>query len=101
MMVKLRRRRFRVDRNKGIQAVVSGTMLQNQVLTDMGELLQQFRQRWYVATTVKKKATWLDSALNPNGQGILHATFQTDDLDAFDYDCDEAPSASAILMAKL
>ncbi|GKD89540.1 retrovirus-related pol polyprotein from transposon TNT 1-94 [Tanacetum coccineum] len=29
------------------------------------------------------------------------AVFQTDDLDAFDYDCDEAPSASAVLMAKL
>ncbi|GJW94760.1 hypothetical protein Tco_0174432 [Tanacetum coccineum] len=29
------------------------------------------------------------------------AIFQTDDLDAFDLDCDEAPSASAVLMAKL
>ncbi|GKB52033.1 hypothetical protein Tco_0902786 [Tanacetum coccineum] len=29
------------------------------------------------------------------------AAFQTDDLDAFDSDCDEAPTASAILMAKL
>ncbi|GJY87384.1 hypothetical protein Tco_0502012 [Tanacetum coccineum] len=29
------------------------------------------------------------------------ATFQTDDLDAFDSDCDEAPSASVVLMAKL
>ncbi|GKA77294.1 hypothetical protein Tco_0783755 [Tanacetum coccineum] len=29
------------------------------------------------------------------------AIFQTDDLDAFDSDCDEAPSASAILMANL
>ncbi|GJV62379.1 retrovirus-related pol polyprotein from transposon TNT 1-94 [Tanacetum coccineum] len=28
-------------------------------------------------------------------------TFQTDDLDAFDSDCDEAPSASAVLMAKI
>ncbi|GJZ96512.1 hypothetical protein Tco_0668846 [Tanacetum coccineum] len=27
--------------------------------------------------------------------------FQTDDLDVFDSDCDEAPSASAVLMAKL
>nr|GEW23931.1 hypothetical protein [Tanacetum cinerariifolium]GEW91424.1 hypothetical protein [Tanacetum cinerariifolium] len=29
------------------------------------------------------------------------ATFQTDDLDAFNFDCDKAPSASAVLMAKL
>ncbi|GKA04029.1 hypothetical protein Tco_0676810 [Tanacetum coccineum] len=28
-------------------------------------------------------------------------TFQPDDLDAFDSDCDEAPSASTVLMAKL
>ncbi|GKA97106.1 hypothetical protein Tco_0825000 [Tanacetum coccineum] len=29
------------------------------------------------------------------------ATFQTDVLDAFDSDCDEAPSAKAVLMANL
>ncbi|GKD06120.1 hypothetical protein Tco_1181094 [Tanacetum coccineum] len=29
------------------------------------------------------------------------AIFETNDLDAFDSDCDEAPSASAVLMAKL
>ncbi|GJT69077.1 hypothetical protein Tco_1028363 [Tanacetum coccineum] len=30
-----------------------------------------------------------------------NATFQTDDLDAFDSDCDEVPSAKAVLMANL
>ncbi|GJT95575.1 hypothetical protein Tco_1091093 [Tanacetum coccineum] len=30
-----------------------------------------------------------------------NATFQTDDLDAFDSDCDEAPGAKAVLMANL
>ncbi|GJX92039.1 hypothetical protein Tco_0345365 [Tanacetum coccineum] len=30
-----------------------------------------------------------------------NAAFQTDDLDAFDSDCDEAPSARAVLMANL
>ncbi|GKA49978.1 hypothetical protein Tco_0743051 [Tanacetum coccineum] len=29
------------------------------------------------------------------------AAFQTDDLDAFDSDCDDAPSAKAVLMANL
>ncbi|GKE02805.1 hypothetical protein Tco_1390788, partial [Tanacetum coccineum] len=29
------------------------------------------------------------------------AIFQTDDLDSFDSNCDEAPSASAVVMAKL
>ncbi|GJZ82272.1 retrovirus-related pol polyprotein from transposon TNT 1-94 [Tanacetum coccineum] len=32
---------------------------------------------------------------------VTTTAFQTDDLDAFDYDCDEAPSASVVLMAKL
>ncbi|GJT84068.1 hypothetical protein Tco_1058410 [Tanacetum coccineum] len=39
------------------------------------------------------------------GQGsqelTTQAIFQTDDLDAFDSNCDEAPSASVVLMAKL
>nr|GEV00771.1 hypothetical protein [Tanacetum cinerariifolium] len=29
------------------------------------------------------------------------AAFQTDDLDAFDYDCDERPTTKAVLMANL
>nr|GEZ98998.1 hypothetical protein [Tanacetum cinerariifolium] len=37
--------------------------------------------------------TWTTMAVN--------ATFQTDDLDAFDLDCDEAPSVRAVLMANL
>ncbi|GKB38145.1 hypothetical protein Tco_0883087 [Tanacetum coccineum] len=32
---------------------------------------------------------------------LLAQALKTDDLDAFDSDCDEAPSASALLMAKL
>ncbi|GJX11142.1 retrovirus-related pol polyprotein from transposon TNT 1-94 [Tanacetum coccineum] len=32
---------------------------------------------------------------------VTIVAFQTDDLDAFDSDCDEAPSANAVLMAKL
>ncbi|GKD43333.1 hypothetical protein Tco_1267978 [Tanacetum coccineum] len=77
------------------------------------------RQRLFGATTVRRKATWQDSVPNLKGLRIQHdnedtvttgqqsqeiptlAAFQTDDLDAFDFDCDEAPTASAILMAKL
>nr|GEV79641.1 hypothetical protein [Tanacetum cinerariifolium] len=33
-------------------------------------------------------------------EGTTTAIFQTDDLDVFDSDCDEAPLASAVLMAK-
>ncbi|GJV05231.1 hypothetical protein Tco_1338800 [Tanacetum coccineum] len=98
-MVELRCKRFRGDSLRGMQAVVQGVMLQE--LIKIGELIQQARQRLFVATTIKKKATWQDSVPNQKGQEILHATFQTDDLDAFDSDCDEAPSASVVLMAKL
>ncbi|GJX07637.1 hypothetical protein Tco_0195569 [Tanacetum coccineum] len=38
----------------------------------------------------------------PNTQTLpTTAIFKTDDLDAFDSDCDEAPSTRAVLMAKL
>ncbi|GKA57154.1 hypothetical protein Tco_0756342, partial [Tanacetum coccineum] len=38
----------------------------------------------------------------PNTQTLpTTAIFQTDDIDAFNSDCDEAPSTSAVLMAKL
>ncbi|GKA55027.1 hypothetical protein Tco_0753976 [Tanacetum coccineum] len=41
-------------------------------------------------------------AIGQDTQALTTATiFQTDYLDAFDSDCDEAPSASAVLMAKL
>nr|GEV57584.1 hypothetical protein [Tanacetum cinerariifolium] len=36
-----------------------------------------------------------------NQATIQDVAFQTDDLDAFGYDCDEAPSASVVLMAEL
>ncbi|GJY98990.1 hypothetical protein Tco_0516420 [Tanacetum coccineum] len=40
--------------------------------------------------------------LGPDTQALTTTViFQTDDLDAFDLDCDKAPSASAVLMAKL
>ncbi|GJZ31665.1 hypothetical protein Tco_0576712 [Tanacetum coccineum] len=103
-------------------------------------------KRLFVATIVKRKATWQDSALNPKRprnyawfkekamfaealeSGMVldeeqiaflaynedtvttiqlsqeiptPVAFQIDDLDAFDSDCDEAPSASVVLMAEL
>ncbi|GKB99842.1 hypothetical protein Tco_0985979 [Tanacetum coccineum] len=59
--------------------------------TESGEL------RIYAAITVKRQAKWQDSS-----QEIpTPTTFQTDDLDAFDSDCDEAPSTSVVLMSML
>ncbi|GKF64234.1 putative ribonuclease H-like domain-containing protein [Tanacetum coccineum] len=45
----------------------------------------------------------LGVAQGPDTQTTLpiNAAFQTDDLDAFDSDCDEAPSTRAVLMANL
>ncbi|GKE19309.1 hypothetical protein Tco_1426886, partial [Tanacetum coccineum] len=64
-------------------------------VTKLGEPTQQVRQRLYAATTVKRKDTWQDSEIP------TPAAFQTDDLDALGSDCNEAPSASVVLMAKL
>ncbi|GJZ58054.1 hypothetical protein Tco_0613548 [Tanacetum coccineum] len=53
-------------------------------------------QRAFLVDTGKR----VDSCLN--AQALTTTTiFQTNDLDAFDYDCDEAPTASAIFMANL
>ncbi|GJT29363.1 hypothetical protein Tco_0909638 [Tanacetum coccineum] len=62
------------------------------------------------------KVTWLSNALNQRGQGMLHdpgipdgqavqitilntAAFQTEDLDAYDSDCDDVSNAKVVLMA--
>ncbi|GJZ02220.1 hypothetical protein Tco_0520181 [Tanacetum coccineum] len=88
-------RLFRGDKIKGMQAVVLGVMLQLHEVTKLGELTQQVMQRLFAATTVRRKATWQDNEIP------TPLDFLTNDLDAFDYDCDEAPSASAVLMAEL
>ncbi|GJY47848.1 hypothetical protein Tco_0437804 [Tanacetum coccineum] len=48
-----------------------------------------------------KEKAMLAEALESGVEILTPAGFHSDDLDAFDFDCDEAPSASAILMAKL
>nr|GEU97880.1 hypothetical protein [Tanacetum cinerariifolium] len=63
----------------------------------LGELTQQVMQR--NSTWFKEKAM-LAEALESRMEIPTLAAFQTDDLDAFDSNDDEAPSASAILMAK-
>ncbi|GJZ56884.1 retrovirus-related pol polyprotein from transposon TNT 1-94 [Tanacetum coccineum] len=69
------------------------------------------------AIIFKGKGTWLDSVLSQREEGMQHdpevvdgqlaqiithnATFQTDDLDAYDSDCDDIYSTKAVLMANL
>ncbi|GKC92285.1 hypothetical protein Tco_1157727, partial [Tanacetum coccineum] len=87
--------------NSGL-AVPSFLPSDDLIANGLGETgTEHVRQRLFVATTVKRKTTWQDSAPNLKGLGIQHAIFQTDDLDAFNSDCDEAPSPSTVLMAKL
>nr|GEV36226.1 hypothetical protein [Tanacetum cinerariifolium] len=70
------------------------------------------------ATTVKVKDIWLGNALNLRDQGMQHdlgvpdgqavqiiiphnATFQTGDLDTYDFDCDDVSNAKAVLMVNI
>ncbi|GKA24015.1 hypothetical protein Tco_0710048 [Tanacetum coccineum] len=105
------------DRSKVMQVVEQGVMLLEHGLREIWELLQQINQRLFDVTTVKVKEAWVnldeehiafiadtwdtvDSG--PDTQTLpTTAIFQTDDLDAFDTNCDETPSESAVLMAKL
>ncbi|GJY27783.1 hypothetical protein Tco_0403550 [Tanacetum coccineum] len=89
-----------------------------EMLQALGKIMLQVKQRLLSFTIVKVKGTWKGSALSLRGQGILHdpriahgqatqttipqnADLQTDDLDAYDSDCDDISSAKAVLMANL
>nr|GFB39796.1 hypothetical protein [Tanacetum cinerariifolium] len=67
------------------------------------------------ATTVKVKDIWLGNALSLSDQGMQHdlgfpdgqaiqtiiqnnATSQTEDLDTYDFDCDDISNAKEILI---
>ncbi|GJU49712.1 hypothetical protein Tco_1219267 [Tanacetum coccineum] len=64
------------------------------------EGIHQVKQRLSSAIITKVKGTWLENG--QVSQTITHnATFQTDDLDAYDSDCDDLCSTKAVLMANL
>ncbi|GJU12160.1 retrovirus-related pol polyprotein from transposon TNT 1-94 [Tanacetum coccineum] len=75
-MVKLQYRRFKEDRHKGVALDEE----QMAFLADNKDTVTTSQASQELVTT---------------------RAFQTDDLDAFDFDYDEAPSASIVLMAKL
>ncbi|GJY78615.1 hypothetical protein Tco_0484416 [Tanacetum coccineum] len=68
-------------------------------------LLAQAQEAWVILDEEQLAFladTWDIVDSGPDTQTLpTTAIFQTDDLDAFDSDCDEAPLASAVLMAKL
>ncbi|GJZ40955.1 retrovirus-related pol polyprotein from transposon TNT 1-94 [Tanacetum coccineum] len=81
------------------------------MLQVQGETMQLVKQGWLSVITVRVKGTWQGSVLNLRGQGTLHGSRKrccwfrhkklTDDLDAYDSDCDDISSAKAVLMANL
>ncbi|GKD47138.1 hypothetical protein Tco_1271783 [Tanacetum coccineum] len=88
------------------------------MLQALGERMLQGKQGLLSVTIVRVKGIWQGNALRLRGQGILHdlgipdvqatqttipqnAAYQTDDLDAYDSDCDDISSAKAVLMANL
>nr|GEZ22773.1 hypothetical protein [Tanacetum cinerariifolium] len=77
------------------------------------------KQGWLNVIMVKVKDTWLGNTLSLRGLGMLHGlrkrqynqaaqttipniiVFQTEDLDAYGFDCDDVSNAMAVLMANL
>ncbi|GKA80995.1 hypothetical protein Tco_0787687 [Tanacetum coccineum] len=110
-------RQFRENKIMGMQAVVLGVMLHG--LTELGELTQRPGKAWFKEKVILVEALESGMVLDEEYMAFLvdnmdtittgqqsqeiptPAAFQTDDLDAFDSDCVEAPSASAVPMAKL
>ncbi|GJY27949.1 hypothetical protein Tco_0403716 [Tanacetum coccineum] len=100
---------LRTFSNPRIQATIQGGRVTVQ---------QEGRQGWLNVIIFKVKVTWLGNALSRRGIGMLHdpsipdgqtaqttipntAAFQTEDLDAYDSDCDDVSNAKAVLMANL
>ncbi|GJW85444.1 hypothetical protein Tco_0158589 [Tanacetum coccineum] len=71
--------------------VLQGLTLQKQVEAILGN------KGWLFATTAKGKAICPNSALNPRGNGMI----RTNDLDAYDSDCDKLNIAKVSLMTNL
>ncbi|GJS89217.1 retrovirus-related pol polyprotein from transposon TNT 1-94 [Tanacetum coccineum] len=89
-----------------------------ELLRALREISLQVKKELLSVITIRVKGIWKGSALNLRGQGILHdpgvadvqatqttsplnVAFQTDDLDAYDSDCDDISSAKAVLIANL
>nr|GEX56688.1 hypothetical protein [Tanacetum cinerariifolium] len=104
--------KFKGNKGKIILVLVIRVMLRAQ-----GEILQVDMQGLLNATTVKVKDIWLGNALSLSDKGMMHdpgiptgqvqtiipynAAFQTEDLDTYDFDCDDLSNAQAVLMANI
>ncbi|GKC57646.1 hypothetical protein Tco_1085244, partial [Tanacetum coccineum] len=103
--------KFKGGKDKVMLVIVIRVMLLVQE-----EIIHEDRLGWLSVIIVKVKVTWLGNALSQRGQGMLHGipdgqavqttipntiVFQTEDLDAYDSDCDDVSNAKAVLMANL
>ncbi|GKF04601.1 hypothetical protein Tco_0035269 [Tanacetum coccineum] len=100
--------KFRGDKGKVI--LVLGIRV---MLLVLEETMQVDKQGLLNATTVKVKDIWLGNALSLSEQGMQHdgqavqtiipnnAAFQTEDLDTYDFDCDDVSNAKAVLIANI
>nr|GEU32904.1 hypothetical protein [Tanacetum cinerariifolium] len=85
---------------------------------DTGLIVPVFQKGLLSATTAKEKAACPNNALNQRGKGMSHdpwiakaqttqivithnVAYQADDLDAYEFDCDEIKTAKVSLMANL
>ncbi|GJR79641.1 retrovirus-related pol polyprotein from transposon TNT 1-94 [Tanacetum coccineum] len=97
--------RFLCNKFKGGKDKVMLALAIRVMLLVLGETIQEDWQKLLNAIIVKVKDTWLDSGI-PDGQAAQttipnNAAFQTEDLDAYDSDCDDVYNAKAMLMANL
>ncbi|GJV27092.1 hypothetical protein Tco_1383540 [Tanacetum coccineum] len=108
-MSESRYNKYRGDKVKVIMGPGSRVML-----LALGETIQADRQGLLSATTIKEAGQILDKEQLafladpgvPDGQVVQtiilnNAAFQTEDLDTYDYDCNDISTAQAVLMANI
>ncbi|GJV40094.1 retrovirus-related pol polyprotein from transposon TNT 1-94 [Tanacetum coccineum] len=103
--------RVTVNKFKGGKDKVMLVLAIRVMLLVSGEIMQEGRQGLLNVIIVKVKDTWLGNALSLIGQGTLHGLRKrqcwlkhrnpTEDLDAYDSDCDHVSNAKAVPIANL
>ncbi|GKE01387.1 hypothetical protein Tco_1389370, partial [Tanacetum coccineum] len=96
-MEELRSKKFREEKIRGQAKVIRYYNCQEE-----GHMARQYTKPKRPRNSARfKEKAMLAKALESLMEIPTLIAFQTDDLDAFDSDCDKTPSISAILMAKL
>ncbi|GKD15854.1 hypothetical protein Tco_1205012 [Tanacetum coccineum] len=107
-------RQFRGDRHRGMLTLEEGHFARQCTQPKRPKNSTWFKEKMLLTEALESRA-YLDpeqlAFLADNGDTVIPAqasqeiislaAFQADDLDAFDSDCDDVPSAKAVLMANL